>query len=91
MLARLFSALCLCAGIHASEKPNIVIFLVDDLGIGDIGAFGNDTLRTPHVDSICENGVKLDHDLAAASLCTPSRTALMTSRYAIRSGMTSVI
>ncbi|ELU07881.1 hypothetical protein CAPTEDRAFT_43570, partial [Capitella teleta] len=73
------------------EKPNIVIFLVDDLGIGDIGAFGNDTLRTPHVDSICENGVKLDHDLAAASLCTPSRAALMTSRYAIRTGMSSVI
>ncbi|ELU09136.1 hypothetical protein CAPTEDRAFT_144340 [Capitella teleta] len=84
-------ALCLCVGIQASEKPNIVIFLVDDLGIGDIGAFGNDTLRTPHVDSICENGVKLDHDLAAASLCTPSRAALMTSRYAIRSGMESVI
>ncbi|ELT94450.1 hypothetical protein CAPTEDRAFT_33970, partial [Capitella teleta] len=72
-------------------KPNIVIFLVDDLGVGDIGAFGNDTLRTPHVDSICENGVKLEHDLAAASVCTPSRAALMTSRYAIRSGMASLI
>ncbi|ELU11008.1 hypothetical protein CAPTEDRAFT_69221, partial [Capitella teleta] len=74
-------AISLChQGQAATDAPNIVLFVVDDLGIGDVGAFGNDTTQTPHVDSICNQGVKLEHDLAAAALCTPSRTAMMTSR-----------
>ncbi|XP_070562678.1 arylsulfatase D-like [Ptychodera flava] len=71
------------------NKPNFVIFLADDLGIGDIGCFGNDTIRTPAIDSISEEGAKLKHNLAAAATCTPSRAAFLTGRYPIRSGMAS--
>jgi len=60
---------------------------IDDLGIGDIGCFGNDTIKTPNIDRIASEGVKLTHHLAAASVCTPSRTALLTGRYPIRSGI----
>ncbi|CAH1791231.1 unnamed protein product [Owenia fusiformis] len=73
----------------AKTLPNIVIFLADDLGYADIGAFGNDTLRTPHVDNLARQGAKLTHHLAAAAICTPSRAALLTGRYPVRSGMAS--
>ena len=60
--------------------------MADDLGIGDIGCFGNDTIKTPNIDRIAREGAKLTHHLAAASLCTPSRAAFLTGRYPIRSG-----
>ena len=76
---------------HSAARPNILVFLADDLGIGDVGAFGNTTVRTPHVDGVCEQGVRLDHDVAAAPVCTPSRTALFTARYPIRTGEGSTL
>lgn len=71
------------------KRPNVVVFLADDLGIGDIGCFGNGTIKTPNIDRIARNGAKLTHHLTAAALCTPSRAALLTGRYPIRSGMAS--
>ncbi|KAK3723822.1 hypothetical protein QZH41_019504, partial [Actinostola sp. cb2023] len=68
-------------------QPNIVIFLVDDLGIADIGCFGNDTIKTPNIDKLASEGVRLTHHLAPESVCTPSRAAFLTGRYAIRSGL----
>ena len=73
----------------SSAKPNIVIFLVDDLGIADLGCFGNDSLKTPNIDRLAAEGVKLTHNLSPESLCTPSRAAFLTGRYAIRSGIAS--
>ena len=69
------------------NRPNIVVFLVDDLGIGDVGCFGNTTIKTPNIDQIAKDGVKLEHNLAPAALCTPSRAAFLTGRHAIRSGV----
>lgn len=69
--------------------PNILLIYADDLGIGDIGCFGNDTIRTPSIDSIAAQGAKLTHHLTAAPVCTPSRAAFLTGRYPIRSGMAS--
>ena len=69
-----------------SFKPNIVIFLADDLGYGDVGVFGNNTVRTPNIDALASDGIRLTHDLAAASVCTPSRSALLTGRLPIRTG-----
>lgn len=70
-------------------RPNFLLIMVDDLGIGDIGCYGNDTIRTPNIDKLARDGVKLTHHLSAAPLCTPSRTAFMTGRYALRSGLGS--
>ncbi|KAM6894076.1 steryl-sulfatase [Xenentodon cancila] len=70
-----------------SSKPNFVLMMVDDLGIGDLGCYGNKTLRTPNIDRLAREGVTLTHHIAAASLCTPSRAAFLTGRYPIRSGM----
>ncbi|XP_016402070.1 arylsulfatase D, partial [Sinocyclocheilus rhinocerous] len=71
------------------SRPNFVLMMVDDLGIGDIGCYGNDTISTPNVDRLAADGVKLSQHLAAAPLCTPSRTAFMTGRYALRAGLGS--
>ncbi|XP_051564368.1 arylsulfatase D isoform X2 [Myxocyprinus asiaticus] len=70
-------------------RPNFVLMMVDDLGIGDIGCYGNNTIRTPNIDRLAADGVKLTQHIAAAPLCTPSRTAFMTGRYALRSGLGS--
>ncbi|XP_024142000.1 arylsulfatase D [Oryzias melastigma] len=71
------------------KKPNFVLMMVDDLGIGDIGCYGNNTIRTPNIDRLASEGVKLTQHIAAAPLCSPSRAAFMTGRYAVRSGMAS--
>ncbi|KAJ8415121.1 hypothetical protein AAFF_G00008190 [Aldrovandia affinis] len=71
------------------KGPNFVLIMVDDLGIGDLGCYGNTTLRTPNIDQLAKDGVKLTQHIAAAPLCTPSRAAFMTGRYPIRSGLAS--
>nr|XP_046238645.1 steryl-sulfatase [Scatophagus argus] len=76
-----------CLALQDSSKPNFVLMMVDDLGIGDLGCYGNTTLRTPNIDQLAQEGVKLTHHIAAASLCTPSRAAFLTGRYPIRSGI----
>ncbi|XP_032879254.1 steryl-sulfatase [Amblyraja radiata] len=76
-------------GQGPDQRPNYVIFMADDLGIGDLGCYGNTTLRTPHIDSLAHDGVLLTQHIAAASLCTPSRAAFLTGRYPVRSGMAS--
>ncbi|XP_054183045.1 arylsulfatase D isoform X1 [Homo sapiens] len=68
-------------------KPNILLIMADDLGTGDLGCYGNNTLRTPNIDQLAEEGVRLTQHLAAAPLCTPSRAAFLTGRHSFRSGM----
>ena len=93
-MARVLLALMIlncCSTGNAAERPNVVMFIVDDLGIGDVGAFGNESIRTPYIDSICREGVKLEHDLSTAAVCSPSRTALLTGRYPQRSGQSLLL
>ncbi|XP_036869307.2 arylsulfatase D-like isoform X3 [Manis javanica] len=86
--------LAVCSLLTTSEvkasnafKPNILLIMADDLGIGDLGCYGNNTLRTPNIDRLAEEGVRFTQHLAAAPLCTPSRAAFLTGRHSIRSGM----
>nr|XP_045361269.1 arylsulfatase L [Camelus bactrianus] len=71
------------------SRPSILLLMADDLGIGDVGCYGNTTIRTPNIDRLAEDGVVLRQHLAAASVCTPSRAAFLTGRYPLRSGMVS--
>ncbi|XP_071530424.1 LOW QUALITY PROTEIN: arylsulfatase H-like [Panulirus ornatus] len=75
------------AGGTSSRPPNILVFLADDLGIGDLGCYGNTTIKTPNIDRLASEGVKLTHHLAAAPMCTPSRAAVLTGRYPSRYGL----
>ena len=69
------------------SKPNIVIIFIDDMGYGDIGPFGNTVNKTPHLDRMAAEGLKLTQFYVANTACTPSRSALMTGTYAHRIGM----
>ncbi|XP_042546587.1 arylsulfatase L-like isoform X3 [Dipodomys spectabilis] len=75
-----------CTG-PAPSRPNFLLLLADDLGLGDLGSFGNRSLRTPHLDGLARDGVRLTQHLAAASVCSPSRAAFLTGRYPVRLGM----
>lgn len=66
------------SGRLAHLKPNILILMVDELGMGDIVCSANKTVPTPNIDRLCAEGAKLTHRLAAAVLCTPSRGAFLT-------------
>ena len=72
----------------AADKPNFVIILADDLGYGDLGCYGHPSIRTPNLDRMAAEGVRFTDFYVAAEVCTPSRAALLTGRYPIRSGMT---
>ena len=70
-------------------QPNVVVIFCDDLGYGDLGCFGHPSIRTPNLDRLSREGQKWTQFYAAASVCTPSRAALMTGRLPIRSGIMS--
>ncbi|MCF7853363.1 MAG: arylsulfatase [Candidatus Pacebacteria bacterium] len=73
-----------------SRHPNIVFFLADDMGYGDMAHFGNPVVRTPHLDRIAREGVTLTQHYSASSLCAPARAALLTGRYNHRTGAVDV-
>jgi arylsulfatase A len=71
----------------AADRPNIVILLADDLGYGDLGCFAHPEVRTPHLDRLAADGVKLTHCYSAAPVCSPSRAGLLTGRVPNRLGI----
>ncbi len=81
-----FAAANACAA-ESAKKPNFVVILADDLGYGDLGCYGHPTIRTPNLDRMAAEGVRFTDFYVAAEVCTPSRAALLTGRYPIRSGM----
>lgn len=73
-----------------SERPNIVFILFDDLGAGDLGAYGNTAIKTPRIDELAENGVKLEQFYSPAPVCTPARAGFLTGRLPPRAGVNAV-
>jgi len=87
LLALLVLLCVLCGQTFAASRPNIIIILADDLGYGDLGCYGSPNIRTPNLDRMAAEGMRFTQFYSVAEVCTPSRAALLTGRYPIRSGM----
>ncbi|WP_229214881.1 sulfatase family protein [Dyadobacter bucti] len=77
------------AAQKTGAKPNIVVIFCDDMGYGDLGAFGHPTIMTPNLDRMAVEGQRWTNFYVAAPVCTPSRAGLMTGRLPVRNGMAS--
>lgn len=74
-----------------ARLPNIVLLFADDLGYGDLSSYGHPTIWTPNLDRMADEGIRMTSFYAAAPVCTPSRAALLTGRYALRTGLPNVL
>ena len=88
--AALLSTPLAAAPARAADKPNLVLILIDDLGYGDIGPFGSKLNRTPNLDRMAKEGMKLT-SFYACPVCTPSRAQFMTGCYAKRVSLPDVL
>lgn len=75
----------------ARRRQNCVLIFTDDLGYGDLGCYGQPSIRTPNLDRMAAEGVKFTQRDSPVPACTPGRAALLTGRYAVRSGLTRVL
>ncbi len=74
-----------------SGPPNVVFFLLDDMGYADVGAYGNVYHRTPHIDRLAREGVRFTDAYAAAPNCSPTRGSILTGRWPARTGLTQYL
>lgn len=70
-----------------SAQPNMVLFLADDLGYGDLGCFGHPIIKSPNLDTFAKQGVRLTQCYSGSAVCSPSRSALLTGRTPHRNGV----
>ncbi|MGK0484305.1 MAG: arylsulfatase A, partial [Planctomycetota bacterium] len=74
----------------SQEKPNIIVFLADDLGYGDLGCYGHPIIQTPNIDALASEGVRLTDCHSGGTVCSPSRAALLTGRAPYRVGFYTI-
>ncbi len=67
--------------LTASEQPNIVYILADDLGYAELGCYGQEKIETPHIDALAANGIRFTQHYSGSPVCAPSRCVLMTGKH----------
>lgn len=65
----------------SQAKPNIILIIADDLGYGDLGCYGQQKIRTPHIDRLATQGIRMEQFYAGTTVCAPSRASLMTGKH----------
>jgi len=88
-LSSLALAITLTLFAHAeqpSSQPNVILMLADDLANEDLSCYGSERIRTPRIDKLASEGVKLDSYYAGSAVCTPARMALLSGSYPARLG-----
>ncbi|MDQ3621879.1 MAG: arylsulfatase [Verrucomicrobiota bacterium] len=82
-LAAALLALVLSAfpGVAQTARPNIIFILADDLGLGDVGCYGNKVVQTPHIDRLAAEGMQFLRAYSGSAVCAPSRSVLMTGKH----------
>ena len=74
-------------GFSFAAQPNLILFLADDLGYGDLASYGHPIIKTPNLDAFAQQGVRLTQCYSASAVCSPSRSALLTGRTPFRNGV----
>jgi len=85
----MLSTFCSPASAAASESPNMILIMADDMGWGDPGYNGNKIIKTPHLDQMSREGIRFNRFYAASSVCSPTRGACLTGRHPYRYGVYS--
>lgn len=75
--------------LAADTKPNVVLFVIDDLGWADLGCYGSKFHRTPNLDRLASEGMRFTQAYAACPVCSPTRAAILTGRYPQRMNITT--
>jgi len=92
LLLAAIALLSLCSGANsasdAERRPNVVFFLVDDLGWSDLGCYGSRFYETPNIDRFAEQGVRFTQAYAACHVCSPARASILTGKYPARLQLT---
>lgn len=79
------------AELETQRKPNVIFFLIDDMGYADLSCFGQKKIQTPNIDRMASEGIKFTQYYVNAPICSPSRTAVMTGQYPARWKITSFL
>ena len=74
-------------GAQVASRPNIVVFLCDDLGYGDLECYGHPHIKTPNINKLAQEGIRFTDFYSAAPVCSPSRVGLLTGRSPNRAGV----
>lgn len=83
----LLLAFALPFALSASDRPNVILMMADDLGWADVGFNGGTTIATPHLDAMAASGVVMERFYAAAPVCSPTRGSVLTGRHPYRYGI----
>jgi len=86
LLSAIVFSLWVSVSNAADSKPNILVFLCDDVGWAEFGFQGNKQIPTPHIDSIAKKGITFTQGYVSGPYCSPTRAGLMTGRYQTRFG-----
>jgi len=78
----------LCSAEENNRKPNIVFFLVDDLGWSDLGCYGSNFHETPNIDRLAKEGMLFNNAYSTCHVCSPSRASILTGKYPARTDLT---
>ena len=88
LLISLYFSSILTSFANSAHQPNVILFLVDDMGWTDIGVYGSDFYETPNIDALAEKGVRFTDAYAASHVCSPTRASLLTGKSPARLRLT---
>ncbi len=80
------AAVFFCGAALADERPNVILFIADDVSWNDFGCYGNEAARTPNIDQLAKGGIRFTQAYLTASSCSPSRSSIITGRYPHNTG-----
>lgn len=90
IVKKYFFPILLCifstAFVHSQDRPNIIIFIADDISYNDFGCYGHPVIKTPNIDRLAANGLRFTNAFLTTSSCSPSRNSIITGRYPHNTG-----